>query len=52
MFNVIEIVGKRGRTVPVLLTTKVIAWLNAKTTPTCSHDVGMVGQAIYEEVTV
>ena len=29
MFNVIEIVGKRGRTVPVLLTTEVMAWLNA-----------------------
>ena len=29
MFNVIEIVGKRGRTVHVLLTTEVMAWLNA-----------------------
>ena len=29
MFNVIEIVGKRGRTVPVLSTTEVMAWLNA-----------------------
>ena len=64
MFNVIEIVGKRGRTVPVLLTTEVMAWLDMlllqrdiklespKTTPTCSHDVVMVGQAIYEEVIV
>ena len=30
MFNVIEIVGKRGRTVPVLLTTEVMNALVAK----------------------
>ncbi|XP_071805818.1 uncharacterized protein [Asterias amurensis] len=29
MFKVIEIVGKRGRTVPVLLGTDVMAWLKA-----------------------
>ena len=29
MFHVIEIVGKRGRTVPVPLTTEVMAWLKA-----------------------
>ncbi|XP_022108009.1 uncharacterized protein LOC110988616 [Acanthaster planci] len=32
MFRVVEIVGKRGRTVPVFLSNEAVAWLNALVT--------------------
>ena len=45
MFRVVEIVGKRGRTVPVLVSNEAVAWLNALVTN--RHEAGVAPDNIF-----